>query len=150
MGEFDGRVIVVTGATGGLGGAVARVFLDAGAIVAGVSRGPAGEVFLEESGSLVALPSVPTFAIETTAGVMASESRPNADAALAACASEMDQDATATGTLPCAGEHEPARSIEEGSTDTWPELRDLTGTSGRAITIVGVSNRKPDERPVGE
>lgn len=43
MGEFDGRVIVVTGATGGLGGAVARVFLEAGAIVAGVSRGPAGQ-----------------------------------------------------------------------------------------------------------
>ena len=43
MSEFDGRVIVVTGATGGLGGAVARAFRDAGAIVAGVSRGPTGK-----------------------------------------------------------------------------------------------------------
>ncbi len=38
MGEFEGRVVLVTGVTGGLGGAVARAFLESGATIAGVSR----------------------------------------------------------------------------------------------------------------
>jgi NAD(P)-dependent dehydrogenase (short-subunit alcohol dehydrogenase family) len=38
MSEFADRVILITGVTGGLGGAVAKAFLDAGATVAGVSR----------------------------------------------------------------------------------------------------------------
>lgn len=38
MSEFAGRVVFVTGATGGLGGAVVKTFLDAGARVATVSR----------------------------------------------------------------------------------------------------------------
>ncbi len=38
MSEFTDRVILITGVTGGLGGTVARAFLDAGAKVAGVSR----------------------------------------------------------------------------------------------------------------
>ncbi len=37
MSEFSGRVVLITGVTGGLGGAVARVFLAAGATVAGVA-----------------------------------------------------------------------------------------------------------------
>ena len=40
MGEFADRTILVTGASGGLGGAVVRAFLDAGATVAGVARAP--------------------------------------------------------------------------------------------------------------
>ncbi len=38
MGEFAGRVVLITGASGGLGAAVTRAFLDAGADVATVSR----------------------------------------------------------------------------------------------------------------
>ena len=38
MGQFDERVVLISGVTGGLGGAVARAFLEAGATVAGVSR----------------------------------------------------------------------------------------------------------------
>jgi NAD(P)-dependent dehydrogenase (short-subunit alcohol dehydrogenase family) len=45
MGELDDRVVLITGVTGGLGGAVARAFLDAGAAVAGVSRTEAPVAF---------------------------------------------------------------------------------------------------------
>jgi NAD(P)-dependent dehydrogenase (short-subunit alcohol dehydrogenase family) len=38
MGELTGRVVLITGATGGLGKAVTRAFFDAGAEVAEVSR----------------------------------------------------------------------------------------------------------------
>ena len=41
MSEFSSRVVLITGATGGLGAAVTQVFLDAGATVAAVSR-PSG------------------------------------------------------------------------------------------------------------
>lgn len=37
MSEFNNRVVLITGATGGLGGAVTQAFLEAGAMVAGVS-----------------------------------------------------------------------------------------------------------------
>ncbi len=45
MGEFNARVILITGVTGGLGGAVAQAFLEAGATVAGVSRSPEAASF---------------------------------------------------------------------------------------------------------
>jgi NAD(P)-dependent dehydrogenase (short-subunit alcohol dehydrogenase family) len=38
MSEFSGQVVMVTGASGGLGGAVVEAFLTAGATVAGVAR----------------------------------------------------------------------------------------------------------------
>jgi NAD(P)-dependent dehydrogenase (short-subunit alcohol dehydrogenase family) len=38
MGEFTGRVVLITGASGGLGAAVTSAFADAGATVAAVSR----------------------------------------------------------------------------------------------------------------
>ncbi len=38
MGEFTGRVVLITGASGGLGTAVTRAFAEAGANVAAVSR----------------------------------------------------------------------------------------------------------------
>ncbi len=42
MGEFSGRVVLITGASGGLGGAVTRAFLEAGADVVAVSRTGSG------------------------------------------------------------------------------------------------------------
>src|SRR5574341_1338690 len=44
MPDFTNRVFLIAGATGGLGGAVTRAFLDAGALVAGVSSRPGGIV----------------------------------------------------------------------------------------------------------
>jgi len=44
MPEFANRVVLITGATGGLGAAVTRAFLDAGASVAGVSPHSGGPV----------------------------------------------------------------------------------------------------------
>lgn len=41
----EGRVVLITGANGGLGSAVTRAFLDAGARVFGVSRGISNEDF---------------------------------------------------------------------------------------------------------
>jgi NAD(P)-dependent dehydrogenase (short-subunit alcohol dehydrogenase family) len=38
MGEFTGRVVLISGASGGLGAAVTRAFFEAGATVAAVSR----------------------------------------------------------------------------------------------------------------
>ncbi len=38
MGEFTGRAVLITGASGGLGAAVTQAFLEAGAVVAAVSR----------------------------------------------------------------------------------------------------------------
>jgi NAD(P)-dependent dehydrogenase (short-subunit alcohol dehydrogenase family) len=38
MQKLTGKIVVITGAKGGLGGTVTRAFLDAGATVAGVSR----------------------------------------------------------------------------------------------------------------
>jgi NAD(P)-dependent dehydrogenase (short-subunit alcohol dehydrogenase family) len=38
MGEFTGRVVLITGASGGLGAAVTRAFSEAGARIAAVSR----------------------------------------------------------------------------------------------------------------
>ena len=42
--EFTDRVVLITGASGGLGSAVTRAFLDAGATVAGVFRSGAPPV----------------------------------------------------------------------------------------------------------
>jgi NAD(P)-dependent dehydrogenase (short-subunit alcohol dehydrogenase family) len=56
MSEFSGQVVMVTGATGGLGSAVVEAFLAAGATVAGVARSIAprddGERFLAVSADL--------------------------------------------------------------------------------------------------
>jgi NAD(P)-dependent dehydrogenase (short-subunit alcohol dehydrogenase family) len=44
MADFTGKAVIVTGANGGLGGAVTRAFLDAGADVIGVSHRWGGEM----------------------------------------------------------------------------------------------------------
>lgn len=50
----NGAVVLITGATGGLGSAVTQTFLDAGAIVAGVSRSVRADEF--ESANFLAFP----------------------------------------------------------------------------------------------
>jgi len=70
------------------------------------------------------------------------------DPALAAHAIALVREATATGTPPRTEDQSPTPSFEEKLKTIWPELKIESGTSGRAITIVGTSTskRKSDHR----
>ena len=52
------------------------------------------------------------------------------------------REATTKGTPPRAEDQSPAPITAEDAKAIWPELKNLTGTNGRAITIIGVSTAK--------